>query len=85
MTENKEFAKGIYFKRPTEGSPEWVKGKMSIKLDEAIAFLKEAEGEWMNLDLLQSKDGTKLYFAVNTWKPETKAEYPENNLGPSPL
>lgn len=68
---DKQFAKGFIFKRPREGSPDFVKGAMSIKVEEAIVFLREtAKGDWVNLDLLQSKDGTKLYFTVNDWKPE---------------
>lgn len=69
---DKQFAKGFIFKRPRENAPAFVKGSMSIKVDEAIAFLKETGGEWVNLDLLQSKDGEKLYFTVNDWKPEAK-------------
>lgn len=83
----KKFAQGFIFKRPRAGAPEWVKGSMSIKVMEAIEFLKTAEGEWMNLDLLQSKDGQKLYFVVNDWKPEAKKdiEYPENTINPEDL
>ena len=67
----KQFAKGFIFKRPREGAPDFVKGSMSIKVEEAITFLREtAKGEWVNLDLLASKDGSKLYFTVNDWKPK---------------
>lgn len=64
-----KFAEGIIFKRPKEGAPEFVKGKLSIKVDEFIAYLKANENNgWVNLDLLLSKDKTKLYFTLNDWK-----------------
>jgi len=71
-----ELAKGFYFDKPREGSPEFVKGRMSIKVDEAIIMLKEKKNDkgYVNLDLLQSKDKTKLYFTINDWKPEEKKE-----------
>ncbi len=74
MDNEKQFAKGFIFKRPREGAPAFVKGAMSIKLDEAIEYLKSKEGDWLNLDLLVSKDGNKLYFVENNWKPEQKDE-----------
>ena len=64
------FPKGIFFKRKREKAPDFVKGHLSIKVDEAIDWLrgKGAEGEeWVNLDLLNSKDG-KLYLKVDEWK-----------------
>ncbi len=69
---DKEFAKGFFFKRPREGAPGFVKGAMSVKVEDAIEFLqrkKNGDG-FVNLDLLQSKDGTKLYFTLNDWKPK---------------
>ena len=89
MSEQK-FAKGIFFERPNEKAPEFVKGKMSIKVDEAVEFLKEVKNEkgYANFDLLKSKDGTKLYFTLNDWKPEVKAEapsYPQEELNPQDI
>lgn len=82
-----KFLPGFFFDRPREGSPAFVKGRMSIKAEEAIAFLKEAANEkgYVNADLLQSKDGTKLYFSHNDWKPENKVEapkYPSEDIDP---
>jgi len=71
---DKRFSKGFIFKRPREGAPVFVKGSLSIKVDEAIEFLKAEGGEWVNLDLLQSKEGDKLYFTVNDFKPEKKGD-----------
>lgn len=67
------FLDGFIFKRPHESAPQFVKGSMSIKVDEAIAFLqKHSNNGWVNADLLASKDNTKLYFKLNTWKPPVK-------------
>tara|TARA_R100001244_G_C5083994_1_gene114674 strand:+ start:264 stop:500 length:237 start_codon:yes stop_codon:yes gene_type:complete len=70
MSENR-FPKGIFFKAPREGAPDFVKGNLSIKREEAIEWLKEEQGEWVNLDLKSSKEG-KLYLAVNDWKPNNE-------------
>jgi len=85
MENTKKFAQGFIFKRPRENSPDFVKGSMSIKVMEAIEFLKTAESEWMNLDLLQSKDGQKLYFVVNDWKPAVSQENTEDVTDPSSI
>lgn len=69
--QNKEvvFLNGFIFKRPRAGAPDFVKGEMSIKVDEAITFLQaNAKNGWINADLLASKDNTKLYFKLNTWE-----------------
>jgi len=66
------FADGMIFKRPNEGAPDFVKGALSIKVDEAIAFLqKHNSGGWVNLDLKNSQGG-KLYLQLNDWKPTPK-------------
>ncbi len=65
----KIFPEGIIFKRPREGAPAFVRGSLSIKVDEAVAFLQkhmDSRG-WVNLDLLNSKEN-KLYFQLNQWK-----------------
>ncbi len=73
MSEQK-FAKGLFFDKPREGAPEFVRGKLSVKVDEAIEYLKSVKNEkgYANFDLLKSKDGAKLYFNLNDWKPEAK-------------
>lgn len=78
-----KFAKGIFFDKPREGAPDFVKGRMSMKKEEAIEFLKTLEASekgFLNFDLLKSKDGTKYYFTVNEWKPEKKEESKEGEI-----
>jgi len=74
--DNKEtvFLDGFNFERPREGSPAFVKGRMGINVDQAIAFLQANKNDkgWVNADLLTSKDGQKLYWKLNTYKPEAK-------------
>lgn len=67
---DKIFADGVFFKKPREGAPGFVKGSVSIKLQDFKPFAeKHANDGWINLDLKESQGG-KLYFQLNTWKPE---------------
>ena len=67
----KVFADGFIFKR-NENAPEFVVGSMSIKVDEAMAFLAQNETKgWVNLDVKLSKGG-KYYVELDTWKPNTE-------------
>jgi len=69
------FADGIYFDKPREGAPDFVKGRVSIKAEEAIAFIQKHKNEkgYVNLDLLKAKEGGKLYFKLNQYKPKDVA------------
>lgn len=90
--ENKVFVDGLRFERPREGSPEFVKGRVGIEVEKLVAWLEAHKGEankgWLNADLLQSKDGQKLYFQLNTWKPSTdvaeKPTYPAPGVNGEP-
>lgn len=70
------FADGIFFDKPREGAPDFVKGRVSIKVEEAVKFLETHKSEkgYVSLDLLKSKEGGKLYFKLNTYKKEEKSE-----------
>lgn len=72
--QEKIFADGFSFKR-REGAPSFVIGRQSIKVDEAIAFLKaNVKNGWVNLDIKQSKGGS-YYCELDTWeaKPQGQA------------
>lgn len=78
------FAKGLFWSRPREGAPDYIKGNMSVNVESFITFMKEnmqyvSPKGWMSLDLKVSKDGQTLYFQVNTWKPLEKPEALKNN------
>ena len=74
---DKKLAAGFYFDRPREGAPDFVKGRLSIKVVDAAIFIQEHKNEkgYVNLDLLVSKEG-KLYLSLNDWKPEKKEDEP---------
>ena len=79
MADEKIFADGFSFKR-RENAPEFVVGKQSIKVDEAIAFLKaNAKNGWVNLDVKRAKGGN-YYMELDTWeaKPRTEAAPTQN-------
>jgi len=65
MSEEKVFVDGMIIKSKSEGTPDWVKEKISLKLDEfgaLVAAQKKADPslEWINIDIKQSQSG-KLY------------------------
>jgi hypothetical protein len=67
MKKEKTFAKGFIFKK-AENAPDFVIGNLSIKVDEAIEFIKSNENNnWVNLDIKKSKDN-KFYIELNTYK-----------------
>ena len=69
----KTFAKGFSFKR-NDNAPDFVVGKLSLKADEAIQFIKENEFKgWVNLDVKKSKDG-KYYIELDTFNQKNKVE-----------
>ena len=68
----KVFAEGFMFKMKPD-SPEWVVGSLSLKADEAIAFIqKHVDKGWVNLNVNIGKSG-KPYVELDTWKPTPKA------------
>jgi hypothetical protein len=67
MSEEKIFAEGFSFKR-RENAPEFVVGRQSIKVDEAVAFLnKHVKNGWVNLDIKQAKNGN-YYCELDNWE-----------------
>lgn len=73
MTTEKVFADGFSFKRRA-GAPDFVVGNISVKVDDAVAFLqKNAKGGWVNLDILTAKSG-KQYIELNQWEPNSETQ-----------
>lgn len=88
----KKFAKGFWFERPHANAPDFVKGRMSVKVAEAIEWLEANKSDrgYVNMQLLLAKDGEKLYFVLDEWKPKDSQEnkgieYPENTISPDDL
>lgn len=77
MEKNKIFADGFIFKRP-DNTPDFIVGKMSVKVDEAINFLKtHTKNGWVNMGIKKAKSG-KFYMELDTWEPkqqEAKQEF----------
>lgn len=73
METETQFAEGIYFSKPKEGTPEFIKGRISVKVADFIAFAQKHEKKngYIDIDLMKSKKGT-LYLKLNTWQPEKK-------------
>lgn len=74
---NKMFPDGLNFKRPSPNVPEFVKGKLGLNVKRLLVWLNEnkLEAEWLNFDLLKSREGN-LYFKLNTYNPPVKVEAP---------
>jgi hypothetical protein len=73
MADEKVFADGFVFKR-NPNAPEFVVGRMSIKVDDAIKFMKDNQDNgWVNVQIKQSKGG-QFYTELDTWKPTKGGE-----------
>lgn len=68
MAEN-IFINGLSVKKPSDKAPDFLKAKLSIKREDLIKTLTDSKDEWINLDLLESREG-KYYLKVDTWKKE---------------
>lgn len=64
-----EFVNGLIVKTPTDKTPDYVKAKMSFKVQELIAWLQSKNEEWVNVEIKASKAG-KYYASVDNWKPD---------------
>lgn len=72
-TEEKIFADGFSFKR-NENAPDFVIGRLSLKIDDAISFMKEHEKRgWVNLNVKQARSGN-YYIELDTYEPKGKAQ-----------
>ena len=55
--DEKIFAEGFSFKR-NENAPDFVVGRLSLKTDEAIAFVKQhSKNGWINLNIKKARSG----------------------------
>ena len=65
--DEKIFADGFSFKR-NEKAPEFVVGRLSIKVDDAVAFLKEHQRNgWVNLNVKTARSGN-YYVELDTYE-----------------
>lgn len=74
MAEEKIFPSGFNIKPPRDTAPDWVKGSISIKVEDFVSFLNDNEKKgWVNLEMKMSKAGN-LYCELDTWEPSKKEE-----------
>lgn len=78
---DKVFAAGFSFKR-REKAPEFVIGSLSVKVEEAVAFLQENANEngWVNLNINTGKSG-KPYVELDTFVPQKSSNGSAKNKG----
>jgi hypothetical protein len=66
----KMFVNGLMAKKPRETAPDWIKCNLSIKRADLAAWLAEQKGDWINVQVCESKSGDKWYAEVDTWEPK---------------
>lgn len=65
----KIFADGFSFKK-NDNAPSFVVGKLSLKIDDAISFIKRNDKNgWVNLNINQANSGN-FYVELDTWEPD---------------
>lgn len=79
MSEKKErvFADGFSFRKPTGDAPEYVVGRLSLKVDDAIDFINKHKNSngWINLSILIGRSGNP-YVELDTYEPKKQEEEP---------
>lgn len=78
--EERIFADGFVFKR-NENAPDFVVGRLSLKVDDAVSFIREHEKNgWVNLGVKQARSGN-YYVDLDTFDAEKKPvkNEPEND------
>lgn len=81
------FPNGIKFEKPKEGTPDFIKGKISINVLDFSMWMEANKNErgWINIDLKKSKEG-KLYLQLNDYKPATSPKQPlEGEIDPNDI
>jgi|10_taG_2_1085330.scaffolds.fasta_scaffold03477_20 hypothetical protein len=69
MSEDNQFVDGMFAKEPHSNAPSFVKCGISIKRKDMGNWLRGQEGDWINLQVKESKGG-KWYVAVDNFKPD---------------
>lgn len=65
--DEKIFAEGFSFKR-NEKAPDFVVGRLSLKVDEAIAFIRDHQKKgWVNLNIKTARSGNH-YVELDTYE-----------------
>jgi hypothetical protein len=76
--QEKIFANGFSFKR-NEKAPDFVVGRLSMKVEDAVDFLKENEKKgYVNVNIKKSRGGN-FYVELDTFEPSSKVGSPTAN------
>lgn len=91
MSDEKNFVSGMIIKMPDDNAPDFVKLKLSFKLDEFGSWIGEQKRndkdiEWINVEIKEGRSG-KWYAERDMWKPDTSqpARQPARNGPPKNL
>lgn len=75
--DEKIFADGFSFKR-NEKAPDFVVGRLSIKADDGVAFIRQHEkGGWINLNVKTARSGN-YYIELDTYEPTQGGAKPQS-------
>jgi hypothetical protein len=73
--DEKIFAEGFSFKR-NEKAPDFVVGRLSLKSDEAVAFIREhTKNGWVNFNIKTARSGNH-YVELDTYEAPTTGAKP---------
>lgn len=79
--DEKIFADGFSFKR-NEKAPDFVVGRLSLKADDAVAFIREHEKNgWVNLNIKTARSGNH-YVELDTYEPTQGGGKPHEEAKP---
>jgi hypothetical protein len=67
------WAKGIFFDR-RQGAPDFVVGRMSFKVEDAVPWLQENQNErgYVNTQITVKKSGDGWNVSLDDWQPQQR-------------
>jgi hypothetical protein len=84
MSQEKIFADGFSFKR-NENAPDFVVGKLTMKVEDAIAFLKKHQNNgWVSIEIKYGRTGN-AYCELNTYQPKQGGGNPQPAVAKQPI
>ena len=73
MSQEKVFADGFSFKR-NENAPDFVVGRLAIKVEDAVAFMKENQKNgWVNISIKYGRSGNP-YCELDNFEPSSMSK-----------
>ena len=78
------FPKGMNIKRNPK-APDFVIGKIGIKVDEFIQFLQQKRNAngWVNIEVKKKKADGSPYLELDTWEPSNQQQPPQQQQQPA--